>query len=83
MAYSMSGKTIGVGKTALLQIGDAELTNIVLCDAQGHNVVAAPRVSQDLEGNLFMPCSTKYIENGHMYIRIGEHIYDVMGQQVK
>lgn len=83
MAYSMSGKTIGVGKTALLQIGDAELTNIVLSDAQGHNVVAAPRVSQDLEGNLFMPCSTKYIENGHMYIRIGEHIYDVMGQQVK
>ena len=83
MAYSMSGKTIGVGKTALLQIGDAELTNIVLSDAQGHNVVAEPRVSQDLEGNLFMPCSTKYIENGHMYIRIGEHIYDVMGQQVK
>lgn len=83
MAYSMGGKTIGVGKTALLQIGDAELTNIVLSDAQGHNVVAAPRVSQDLEGNLFMPCSTKYIENGHMYIRIGEHIYDVMGQQVK
>ncbi len=83
MAYSMSGKTIGIGKTALLQIGDAELTNIVLSDAQGHNVVAAPRVSQDLEGNLFMPCSTKYIENGHMYIRIGEHIYDVMGQQVK
>ncbi len=83
MAYSMSGKTIGVGKTALLQIGDAELTNIVLSDAQGHNVVAAPRVSQDLEGNLFMPCSTKYIENGHMYIRIGEHIFDVMGQQIK
>lgn len=83
MAYSMSGKTLSVGKTALLQIGDAELTNIVLSDAQGHNVVAAPRVSQDLEGNLFMPCSTKYIENGHMYIRIGEHIFDVMGQQVK
>jgi len=83
MAYSMSGKTIGVGKTALLQIGDAELTNIVLSDAQGHNVVAAPRVSQDLEGNLFMPCSTKYIENGHMYIRIGEHIFDVMGQQIR
>lgn len=83
MAYSMSGKTIGIGKTALLQIGDAELTNIVLSDAQGHNVVAAPRVSQDLEGNLFMPCSTKYIENGYMYIRIGEHIYDVMGQQIR
>ena len=83
MAYSMSGKTLSIGKTALLQIGDAELTNIVLSDAQGHNVVAAPRVSQDLEGNLFMPCSTKYIENGHMYIRIGEHIFDVMGQQIR
>ena len=83
MAYSMSGKTIGIGKTALLQIGDAELTNIVLSDAQGHNVVAAPRVSQALDGTLFMPCSTKYIENGHMYIRIGEHIFDVMGQQIR
>ena len=72
MAYSMSGKTIGVGKTALLQIGDAELTNIVLSDAQGHNVAAAPRVSQ-----------AQYIENGHMYIRIGEHIFDVMGQQIR
>ena len=83
MAYSMSGKTIGVGKTALLQIGDAELTHIVLSDAQGHNIAAAPRVSSALDGTLFMPCSKKYIENGHMYIRIGEHIYDVMGQQVK
>lgn len=83
MAYSMSGKTLEIGKHALLQIGDAELTNIVLSDAQGHNVVASPRASTALDGTLFMPCSTKYIQDNSLYIKIGEHIYNAMGQQVK
>jgi hypothetical protein len=39
MAYSMSGKTIPVGRHALLEIGDAELSSIVLSDTQGHNVL--------------------------------------------
>ena len=39
MAYSMSGKTIPAGRHALLEIGDAELSSIVLSDAQGHNVL--------------------------------------------
>lgn len=83
MAYSMSGKTLEIGKHALLQIGDAEMTNIVLSDAQGHNVVASPRASTALDGTLFMPCSTKYVQDNSLYIKIGDHIYNAMGQQVK
>ena len=83
MAYSMSGKTLGVGKHALLQIGDADLTSIALSDTQGHNVSASPRISQDLYGNLFLPCSSKYIQDGHMYIKIGDHIYNAIGIQIR
>ena len=83
MAYSMSGKTLGVGKHALLQIGDAEMTNIVLSDAQGHNIVASPQVSTALDGTRFMPCSEKYIRDANLYIRIGDRTYNVMGQPVK
>ena len=39
MAYSMSGKTIPAGRHALLEIGDSELSDIVLSDTQGHNVM--------------------------------------------
>lgn len=39
MAYSMSGKTIPAGRHALLEIGDAELSNIVLSDTRGQNVM--------------------------------------------
>lgn len=40
MAYSMSGKTLGVGKHALLRIGEAIVEKIVLSNAQGQNVPA-------------------------------------------
>ena len=83
MAYSMSGKTIGVGKSALLQIGDAELTSIALSDTQGHNVQAMPQASTALDGTLFMPCSTKYIQDAHLYIKIGDRIYNAMGTLIK
>lgn len=83
MAYSMSGKTIGVGKNALLQIGDAELTSIALSDTEGHNVNAIPRASTALDGTLFMPCSTKYIQDAHLYIKIGDRIYNAMGTLIK
>lgn len=48
MAYSMSGKTIGVGKHALLYIGDAEMKQIVLSNAQGQNVPAIRKTATDL-----------------------------------
>lgn len=39
MAYSMSGKKIPAGKTALLRIGNAEISEIVLSDIQGNNIL--------------------------------------------
>jgi len=83
MAYSMSGKTLGVGKNALLQIGDAELTDIILSDAQGHNVPAAPRASTALDGTTFIPAASKYLQEGNLFIKHGEHIYNVMGTLIK
>ena len=48
MAYSMSGKTLGVGKHALLYVGDAEMKQIVLSNAQGQNVPAIRKTATDL-----------------------------------
>ena len=83
MAYSMSGKTLGVGKNALLQIGDADLTDIILSDAQGHNVAAAPKISTALDGTTFVPAASKYLQEGNLFIKHGEHIYNVMGTLIK
>lgn len=38
LAYNMNGKTLTSGKHALLKIGDAEISQIRLSDAQGRNV---------------------------------------------
>ena len=48
MAYSMSNKTLGVGKHALLYVGDAEINQIVLSNAQGQNVPAIRKTATDL-----------------------------------
>ena len=48
MAYSMSGKTLGVGKHALLYVGDAEMKQVVLSNAQGQNVPAIRKTATDL-----------------------------------
>ena len=48
MAYSMSGKTLGVGKHALLYVGDAEMKQIVLSNAQGQNIPAIKKTATDL-----------------------------------
>lgn len=83
LAYSMSGKTLGVGTHALLQIGDADITSLVLSDAQGHNVEAVPQASTALDGTKYMPNSRKYLEDGHLYIQIGNTVYSASGQLVK
>lgn len=40
LAYSMSGKYIPMGVQPLLRVGDAEVTDMVLSDTRGHNVLA-------------------------------------------
>ena len=44
MAYNMNGKTIPAGKHAILNIGDANITDIRLSDKDGHNILAVPAV---------------------------------------
>lgn len=48
MAYSMSKKTLGVGKHALLYVGDAEMKKIILSNTQGQNIPAIQRTTTDL-----------------------------------
>ena len=48
MAYSMSGKTLNVGKHALLYVGNAALEQIVLSNAQGQNIPAIKKTATDL-----------------------------------
>jgi hypothetical protein len=48
MAYSMSGKSLGVGKHALLYVGDAEMNRIILSNAQGQNIPAIKKTATDL-----------------------------------
>lgn len=48
MAYSMSGKTLGVGKHALLYVGNAALEQIILSNTQGQNVPAIHKTATDL-----------------------------------
>ena len=48
MAYSMSQKTLGVGKHALLYIGDAEIKQIILSNADGQNIPAIKKTATDL-----------------------------------
>ena len=48
MAYSMSQKTLGVGKHALLYIGDAEIKKIILSNADGQNIPAIKKTATDL-----------------------------------
>lgn len=84
LAFSMSGRTLGVGKHALLQVGDAELSDIVLSDAQGHNINALPQVSTALDGtSIFLPCSGKFIKDGNLYIKIGNRIYSATGTLIE
>lgn len=46
MAYSMSGKKIPAGKTALLRIGNADIEDIVLSDMQGNNILPIRGINQ-------------------------------------
>jgi hypothetical protein len=38
LSFSLTGKTISAGETALLNIGDAEIESIILSDAVGRNI---------------------------------------------
>lgn len=83
MAYSMSGQTIGVGKTALLQIGDAEMTSIVLSDTQGHNVNAVPQAVTNLDGIISHPCIRKELKQEQVVLIYGDKKFNILGTEIK
>jgi len=82
MAYSMSGKVLSVGKHALLQIGDANIQDIMFSDPLGHEVVAVPLGSTALDGTPFIPGARKFLKDGHLYIQIGNNIFSATGQLI-
>jgi hypothetical protein len=48
LAYSLSGKKLSIGKHALLNLGNAELAEIILSDPQGANVMAVSQSPTDM-----------------------------------
>lgn len=69
MAYNMAGRVIPAGRHAILNIADADITDIRLSDKDGHNVQAVPAV----------PTVIDHIA-ADQQVRRG--VYDLMGRKV-
>ena len=69
MAYNMAGRVIPAGKHAILNIADADITDIRLSDKDGHNILAVPAV----------PTVIDHIA-ADQQVRRG--VYDLMGRKV-
>lgn len=69
MAYNMAGRVIPAGRHAILNIADADITDIRLSDKDGHNVLAVPAV----------PTVIDHIA-ADQHVRRG--VYDLMGRKV-
>lgn len=59
LAYSMSGKKLEAGKHALLRMGDGSISDVVLSDPTGHNVLAVFK-ENDTPGDETIFLSTPY-----------------------
>lgn len=69
LAYNMAGRTLTACKHAILNIGDKEITNIVLSDKNGHNVQVMEGVTTGI--NTVTVAGNK--QHG---------VYDIMGRKV-
>ena len=83
MAYSMSGQTIGIGKTALTQVGDADMISIVLSDTQGRNVNAVPQAVTNLDGTISHPCIRKELKQEQVVLIYGDKKFNILGTEIK
>lgn len=70
LAYSITGKTIPAGKTALLDLGDVPVTDIVLSDAMGNNIMVE---QGDVTTVTEVRAEVKPVATG---------IYDLMGRKI-
>ena len=73
LAYSMSGKTIDIGKQPLLRIGDAEVKSIVASDARGKNVLAVNGATTSIDE---LPFGIDNFKNAEM------RYYDLSGRMI-
>lgn len=72
LSYSMSGRTLGPGKHALLHIGDADIASIRLCDTFGRNVKV---VACDNNNTTSIDCMGKHVMSV-------DGIYDLQGRKL-
>ncbi len=91
MAYNLSGRTIPVGKHALVNIGKGLLKAIVLSDVEGHNVQAVPENTTGLDEALIPPYNIsgvynmmgiKIADDSSVLDRLPGGIYIVNGKKV-
>ena len=77
LAYSMSGKTLAPGKYAILKINeDAEVTDMVLSDALGKNVLAVNGTASSISDLKALPHGVS-IDGNATY-----RVYDMTGRSV-
>ena len=73
LAYSMSGKSVGTGKQALLEIGDATVSSLVASDMAGRNVLAIDGSTTIVEQ---LPFGFEEFEGAQV------RYFDVMGREM-
>lgn len=74
LSFSMTGETIAAGRQALLEVGDAEISDLILSDAHGRNVIAINDYVTSIPEVAVLPES----EEAGVTVRI----YDVTGREV-
>ena len=92
LAYNMNGKTLSAGKHALLKIGDAEISQIRLSDAQGRNVtvlagdgttgIDAMGSKVQLQGGVFNLKGQKVAGKATDLQKLPKGVYIVNGEKV-
>lgn len=74
LSFSMTGETIAAGRQALLEVGDAEISDLVLSDAHGRNVIAINDCVTSIPEVAILPES----EEAGVTVRV----FDVTGREV-
>ena len=88
LSYSLSGSTIPAGRHAILQLGDAALKSIVLCDTHGQEVLATyeqPTVIEQMAEDPVKGTSTEHQLldlTGRKVIVPSRGIYIINGKKV-
>lgn len=76
LIYSMTGKTISTGKQALLNVGNAEVEDILLGDASGQKVIAIKgdnsSLSSVMDAQMQLPYPTIFSDYLHIPYVIGK-----------